>query len=936
MATAPCPEPQGSAEPRVSTRDGMHVDPALRAAIDDEDPLAPDGPDGIRRARATTVLPPGPANPPHDGVPFPGDARTSRASIPSFHTPIVPRPRIDALLDEVVRHPVTLVLGGSGTGKTVALAEWARAGTPHGPVCWVSLTGRDATPSRLVRLVREAAAATLGESVIPAGESAEALGDLLEAMAGRGAVLVLDDCDLACNDEAADELEGVLRRPPLGLHLVLLARRRPPLSLHRLRVAGELGEVHVTDLTFTVDEADDLFRSRGFTLPPVEVQRLTEATGGWPAALALSALSLGRARDPLQAASRFTGRDPLVRSYVVAELDGLEPRQRDTLLFTSVVDAVNAPLAAALTADPGVADTLGAMTQANYYVADERGWWHPQPLVLEALRAHLVRTAPLRASELSRRAAAWFEEQGDLERAVDSAVASQDWDLVAGLVLDAVAANVLQVRGLPIPLRLSDVPAPVVLGRAQLQLALAHEAAQHRDHATASARLRWASTLIPAMPDRERAVAVVCHAAIQAGVARCRGDAPALVEASERALFEASRLEAGVLARVGDLGAVRRLLSVGELWSGDAQTALDLLESLTGSAASGGTEAARPDAFWNGLRALALTEMGRLRRARRHAEDAVAEGRRARPGQAAMGWLALARIALLQGDPALAATAVTQGQMSNREEDPFVSIAFRLAEADRRLETDEVARAEAILREVERRLARGTKPALSRLHTALRVEAELARRSVDRAQDLLDRAREQGRLPADLLLVASRTARARRRPGEVEDLVAPLLGRDDSVAGEAWVELALAADASGEEHRSLMAFARALDLAATEGLMRPFLRHDPRVGVLLAHHAAVVGTHPDLVEWLMDARAEDPEPPVPAQVEAVTQRERVVLAYLATMRSNDEIADELGISVNTVKQHLKSIHRKLGVTSRRDAVRMARRLNLVPRGQPGS
>ncbi|WP_461105152.1 helix-turn-helix transcriptional regulator [Tessaracoccus terricola] len=51
---------------------------------------------------------------------------------------------------------------------------------------------------------------------------------------------------------------------------------------------------------------------------------------------------------------------------------------------------------------------------------------------------------------------------------------------------------------------------------------------------------------------------------------------------------------------------------------------------------------------------------------------------------------------------------------------------------------------------------------------------------------------------------------------------------------------------------------------------------------------------------------------------------------LPTLRSNEEIVSALNISVNTVKQHLKSIHRKLHVGSRRDAVRLARRLGLLP------
>ena len=53
---------------------------------------------------------------------------------------------------------------------------------------------------------------------------------------------------------------------------------------------------------------------------------------------------------------------------------------------------------------------------------------------------------------------------------------------------------------------------------------------------------------------------------------------------------------------------------------------------------------------------------------------------------------------------------------------------------------------------------------------------------------------------------------------------------------------------------------------------------------------------------------------------ALTDRELAVLQLLPSMMSNEQIAGELFVSVNTVKVHLKSLYRKLGVTSRREAV----------------
>jgi LuxR family maltose regulon positive regulatory protein len=63
--------------------------------------------------------------------------------------------------------------------------------------------------------------------------------------------------------------------------------------------------------------------------------------------------------------------------------------------------------------------------------------------------------------------------------------------------------------------------------------------------------------------------------------------------------------------------------------------------------------------------------------------------------------------------------------------------------------------------------------------------------------------------------------------------------------------------------------------------------------------------------------------------EPLSEREQAILRYLPTMMSNHEIAGELFVSVNTVKTHIKTIYRKLDVTSRRDAVVRARELRLI-------
>ncbi len=90
-------------------------------------------------------------------------------------------------------------------------------------------------------------------------------------------------------------------------------------------------------------------------------------------------------------------------------------------------------------------------------------------------------------------------------------------------------------------------------------------------------------------------------------------------------------------------------------------------------------------------------------------------------------------------------------------------------------------------------------------------------------------------------------------------------------------------------------------------------RRDPFLADLLAR------------SWHRQPGADEPPP----LREALTGQELAMLVELPTMKSNAEIAAELFISVNTVKAHLKSLYRKLDVTSRRAAVARARELGLA-------
>jgi len=75
--------------------------------------------------------------------------------------------------------------------------------------------------------------------------------------------------------------------------------------------------------------------------------------------------------------------------------------------------------------------------------------------------------------------------------------------------------------------------------------------------------------------------------------------------------------------------------------------------------------------------------------------------------------------------------------------------------------------------------------------------------------------------------------------------------------------------------------------------------------------------------------AKETAPAVVGLVEVLTHRELEVVAMLAGGRSNREIADELFVTVDTVKKHVTHILEKLGAANRTQAVARARELGLI-------
>ena len=901
-----------------------------------------------------------------------GPLLETKLHVPRRRRNLVARSRLRVALDADAA--VTLVSAPAGFGKTTLVAEWVDG--LDATVAWVSLDERDDEPERLWAYVAtalgpvgEGAQAALGaEEVDLDAVLATLVNDLSHAE--DEVVLVLDDLHAVRRPEVHEGLAFLVEHLPASVHLVVTTRSDPPLPLARLRARGELVEVRAADLRFTPEEAEAYLNGpMGLALDPSDVAALEERTEGWAAALQLAALSMQGREDPRGFIAEFAGDDRYVVDYLAGEVLERQPEEVHTfLLETSILSRLTAALCDAVTGRDDGGATLESLERANLFLIpldDRRRWYRYHHLFADVLRARLLDERPERVDVLHRRAAAWWDEQGDPGEAIAHALAGHDVELAADLV-ERAAPTLHQTRGEATIVRWLDaLPDEVIAARPVLTVYLVAARMVHGQTEGVDALLDRAETLLstdepdgastgdpgrarPAGDAERRRRLPVQIAVYRAGLAHLAGDPGATIAHAEQALAlmdDDEHLSRGSAAALVGLA----------LWStGDLRRAADrYAEALDELEAAGHLADAAGCA-------IALADM-RLTQGRRRDAAAVFERALAlvEPptgpvlrGAADMH-VGLAALAL-SGDDRVAArrhldAGDALGEQGALPQNPYrwrVTRA-RLCQVEGDLDT-----ALALLDEAERAYFGDYSPEV-RPVPAVRARLRILRGELDEARrwaderalspaDELDYLHEFEHVTLARLLLAQGSADA--EPLLDRLLVAADAGGRIGTVVEVLVLQALARQAHGDVRAALVPLDRALALAVPEGDVRVFLDEGAPMLELL-RVAAKHGTALDAAARVLDvaagtaagtgagAAAPTPSAAAPAGrdgglVEPLSERELDVLRLLRSDLSGPDIARELIVSLNTVRTHTKHIYAKLGVTSRRAAVRRADELGL--------
>ena len=721
----------------------------------------------------------------------------------------------------------------------------------------------------------------------------------LDRGTGDPAALVLDDFHvIADQPELIGMFRHLVRHLPRGLQLVVISRSLPPLSLDRARLDGRLATLDFDDLRFDSTEAVDLLGCLAPDADEAWVSETIARVDGWAAGLQLFAMASG-STDAMQ----------ITADYLRAEAFHDEPDELvDLLREIAVVGRVNVRSARNLSRTGRCRRASAPGVRARSVpLASRRGLVRTASTRSRACSGRSSTKIPTRARELHARAAANSQADGEFVDALEHlALAGRHRDALRLLsevhlsLHDAGRHDVVRstIRALPVDAYATDFAATLEFTWCQVLV----DRGRFLDGV---ARLSWWAQRSPVS-----GVLAARLTLLQSVAANVRGD----------------WVDGGRLARhsMAELGPEWILDSFGRI--GFNMVALDV--ALSERWHDDDDDVRRADfelvqdpirrVSFEGIRALGEALAG-------HPLAALQTAGGVRE------FADLTNMAIL-GDELRLAELVARREVGDGD---------GIVEALEALAANDVApatyiRVRALVELVATHLDNGA-------IDAARATLDTLRGSVDRTMSGAGVRTLVARCAADVALATDEVEDAERWIGEIGDPFWHHVGRartrlvrldhdaarvalDDALprCSRHDVVLALLRSVAAADHEEGLKYATAaVETAVAHGMVQTVAAQG-RVAVELVERCAWRAP----AGWLDRVRrasvntlaiGRDGRSEQAAGIEPLTDRERDVMRFLPSRLTLQEIANELYISMNTLKFHLKVIYRKLGVSSRAEA-----------------
>ena len=905
--------------------------------------------------------------------------------IPAIRPELVSRPRLIKQLNAGLHRKLTLISAPAGFGKTALISEWVddlakgnvKENRAAHQIAWLSLDDNDNDLVRFLTYVITALNQTkaidllveesIGTLQSPRPGIIEALlTTLINEIAAipDKIVFVIDDYHLIETQSIHTVLNFLLENLPPQLHLVIATREDPPLLLSRYRARGQLTELRVADLRFSLDEAAEFLNLvMGLKLSVEEIKILENRTEGWIAGLQLAALSMRGREDISKFIENFAGENRYIVDYLVDEVLQRQPESvRHFLLQTSILDRLNGSLCDTVTTQKESTVLLDALVRENLFVIpldDKYHWFRYHHLFADVLHAYLLKEHPDQVPILHKRASKWYEQNGSLPDAIRHALAADDFGQAAALIERAWPEMDGRFQSATWLGWAKMLPDKMVRVRPVLSVGYAWALLNGGEMEAGEVRLqeaeRWLDLNLQEGEQPQEMVVVdeeqfrslpASIATARAYIAQALGDVAGTVMYTSQALELLPKQD---YTRRGPASAIQGLAywGLGELDAAHRS----LADAMAGFRMAGNITFAISGTY--GLADIRIAQ-GRLRAAMKTYEQALhflkEQGNPAIRGEAEL-YLGLSKLHREMGNTEEAAKNLLRceqlGEQAGLDDFPH---RWRVYQAQIKVDQGDLSGALDLLDEAQSLYFRTPVPNVRPI-AAWKTQVWVRQ---GRLREAFTWVREQGlSVDEDLSylrefehLTLARVLIAQYRRDGIDHSIGgalQLLNRllkaaeDGGRAGSA-IEIlilqALAHEAQGDIPSALMPLKQALALAAPQKYVRIFVAEGTPMAHLLyealaenieaTYTRSLLAAFPDKEPHKIDAQKGQAE-----LIEPLSERELEVLQLIAEGLTNQEIADRLYLSLHTIKIHARNVYAKLGVKNRTQATAKGKALGLL-------
>lgn len=423
---------------------------------------------------------------------------------------ILPRPRIHSLLQRALQHPLTVLLAGTGYGKSTALLDLREEGRR---LFWYTVNEPDRDPLVfLIHLINAFAQQNeeFGRDALHYLEEHNgravpaALTPLLNALTAHlleEGVLVIDDYHWVHDvPEIAALVRHLIQYRPPRLHVVISTRTMPEsLDLNRWRVKGELSLLTHHDLAFTADEIEALFRDGyGYPITSQQAGHLAEETEGW--ALVLQMIWQSIQRNPSASLDSILENLPetleSLFDYLAPEVLARQPQEVQRFLVgASILRQLESEICNALLGIEDSAAILRRLYEGGMFIEAGGGQvYRFQRLFQEFLQAQLNQQ-PAEAQALHLRAATLYLDRKRSEEAIYHLLKAEEYAFAADVIEQIGMGLIRSGRLESLQYYLNRLPAELKAERPLLQLLLGDLHRLNADFDTALVHFRAAEQL---------------------------------------------------------------------------------------------------------------------------------------------------------------------------------------------------------------------------------------------------------------------------------------------------------------------------------------------------------------------------------------------------------------------------------------------------------